>query len=163
MRYALYAVLLSSFFAPALAPAQTTSTGSGQAYPAKPIRFIVGFPPGGTNDIVARLVAPKLGEQMGQQVIVDNRGGANTAIAADCSAPPLAAAVVALESASADNPSVTPASATSIGRPGIATAMQTSATAMAPAGRDTCAPARAAMSRYSRNASSATSTAMPSR
>ena len=55
----------------------------GQAYPAKPIRFIVGFPPGGTNDIVARVIAPKLGEQMGQQVIVDNRGGANTAIASD--------------------------------------------------------------------------------
>ena len=55
----------------------------GQTYPAKPIRFIVGFPPGGTNDIVARVIAPKLGEQMGQQVIVDNRGGANTAIASD--------------------------------------------------------------------------------
>ena len=55
----------------------------GQAYPAKPIRFIVGFPPGGTNDIVARVLAPKLTEQMGQQVIVDNRGGANTAIASD--------------------------------------------------------------------------------
>src|SRR5688572_2278869 len=56
---------------------------SGQAYPSKPIRFIVGFPPGGTNDIVARVLAPKLTEQMGQQVIVDNRGGANTAIASD--------------------------------------------------------------------------------
>ena len=47
--------------------------------------------------------------------------------------------------------------------PECATATQTSATAMPPAGRDTCAPARAAMSAYSRNASSATSTAMPSR
>ena len=56
---------------------------SGQAYPSKPIRFIVGFPPGGTNDIVARVVAPKLGEYLGQQIIVDNRGGANTAIASD--------------------------------------------------------------------------------
>jgi len=49
----------------------------------KPVRFIVGFPPGGTNDIVARIVAPKLGENLGQQVIVDNRGGANTAIACE--------------------------------------------------------------------------------
>ncbi len=52
-------------------------------YPAKPIRFIVGFPPGGTNDIVARVLAPKLGEYLGQQVVVDNRGGANTAIACE--------------------------------------------------------------------------------
>ena len=75
MRKSLYAVS----FALLLAPAITL----GQAYPAKPIRFIVGFPPGGTNDIVARVVAPKLGEYMGQQVVVDNRGGANTAIASD--------------------------------------------------------------------------------
>ena len=54
-----------------------------QTYPAKPIRFIVGFPPGGTNDIVARVLAPKLGEYLGQQVVVDNRGGANTAIASE--------------------------------------------------------------------------------
>jgi tripartite-type tricarboxylate transporter receptor subunit TctC len=54
-----------------------------QAYPAKPIRFIVGFPPGGTNDIVARVLAPKLGENLGQQVVVENRAGANTAIATE--------------------------------------------------------------------------------
>ena len=55
----------------------------GQAFPTKPIRFIVGFPPGGTNDIVARIIAPKIGENLGQQVVVDNRGGANTAIACE--------------------------------------------------------------------------------
>ena len=75
MRKSFHAAMLALIVAPALALAQT--------YPSKPIRFIVGFPPGGTNDIVARVVAPKLGEQMGQQVIVDNRGGANTAIASD--------------------------------------------------------------------------------
>jgi tripartite-type tricarboxylate transporter receptor subunit TctC len=50
-------------------------------YPSRPIRFIVGFPPGGTNDIVARVLAPKMSEYLGQQVVVENRGGANTAIA----------------------------------------------------------------------------------
>jgi tripartite-type tricarboxylate transporter receptor subunit TctC len=54
-----------------------------QGYPAKPIRFIVGFPPGGTNDIVARALAPKLSEYLGQPVVIDNRGGANTAIACE--------------------------------------------------------------------------------
>ena len=52
-------------------------------YPNKPIRFFVGFPPGGTNDIVARVLAPKLTEYLKQSVIVENRGGANASIAAD--------------------------------------------------------------------------------
>ncbi len=54
-----------------------------QQYPTKPIRLIIGFPPGGSNDIVARIVAPKLGELLGVQVIVENRAGANATIAAD--------------------------------------------------------------------------------
>ena len=52
-------------------------------YPVKPIRFIVGFPPGGSNDIVARTLAPALSEGLGKQVVVENRGGANTAIATE--------------------------------------------------------------------------------
>ena len=56
---------------------------AAQNYPNRPIRFIVGFPPGGTNDIVARLFAPRLSEGLGQQVVVENRGGANTAIASE--------------------------------------------------------------------------------
>lgn len=62
----------------------TAQPAAAQApYPVKPIRFIIGFPPGGTNDIVARLVAPKMSEILGQQVVVENRGGANTAIASE--------------------------------------------------------------------------------
>jgi len=49
---------------------------SAQQYPTKPIRFIVGFPPGGATEFIARLVGQKLTLSMGQQVIVDNRPGA---------------------------------------------------------------------------------------
>ena len=52
-------------------------------YPAKPIRFLVGFPPGGTNDIVARAIAPRFSEYLGQPVVIENRGGANASIATD--------------------------------------------------------------------------------
>jgi tripartite-type tricarboxylate transporter receptor subunit TctC len=59
------------------------SAAAQAPFPSKPIRFLVGFPPGGTNDIVARVLAPKLSEYLGQQVVVENRGGANTAIACE--------------------------------------------------------------------------------
>src|SRR5688500_16819225 len=55
---------------------QATSTSSGQAYPVKPVRVIVPFPPAGANDIVARIVLPKLSEQMGQSFVIENRSGA---------------------------------------------------------------------------------------
>src|SRR5258705_5240024 len=59
---------------------------TAQLYPNKPIRFLVGFVAGGTNDIVARALAQKLTENMGQSVVVENRGGANTAIATEAGA-----------------------------------------------------------------------------
>jgi tripartite-type tricarboxylate transporter receptor subunit TctC len=59
---------------------------AAQAYPTKPIRFIVPYPPGGTTDIVARGIGTKLGEQYGQQVVIDNRGGASTIIGAELTA-----------------------------------------------------------------------------
>jgi tripartite-type tricarboxylate transporter receptor subunit TctC len=58
-------------------------TAFGQSYPAKPVRVVIPWPPGGSNDIVARIMAQKLTETIGQQFIVDNRGGAAGTIGSD--------------------------------------------------------------------------------
>src|SRR5687768_2047146 len=63
---------------PALAPAQS--------YPTKPVRLIVPFPPGGSNDIVGRLMAQELTEKLGKQVVVDNRGGAGGVLGTEIAA-----------------------------------------------------------------------------
>lgn len=69
----------------ALVATGSASAQSG-AYPSKPIRFIVPYPPGGGTDTVARLIAQPLGERLKQQVVVDNRGGASGIIGTDMGA-----------------------------------------------------------------------------
>jgi tripartite-type tricarboxylate transporter receptor subunit TctC len=54
-----------------------------QSYPSKPIRLIVTFPPGGSTDAIARIFAPRLGERLGQPIVIDNRPGAGGAIGID--------------------------------------------------------------------------------
>ncbi|MFL6574337.1 MAG: tripartite tricarboxylate transporter substrate-binding protein, partial [Burkholderiales bacterium] len=56
---------------------------SAQTYPSRPVRMLVGFPPGGGTDITARLLAPKLTEYLGQPFVVENRPGAATNLATD--------------------------------------------------------------------------------
>jgi tripartite-type tricarboxylate transporter receptor subunit TctC len=56
---------------------------SAQSYPAKPVRIVVPYPPGGGNDLLARIIGQKLIEKWGQKILVDNRGGASGMIGAD--------------------------------------------------------------------------------
>jgi tripartite-type tricarboxylate transporter receptor subunit TctC len=63
-----------------------TSLGAARAqtvdFPDRPLRFVVGFPPGGPNDLLTRLIAPGIGERLGRNIVVENRAGANGEIAA---------------------------------------------------------------------------------
>ena len=65
-----------------LTASQALAAGSADGFPARPVRMVVGFPPGGGTDIMARVIAPKLTEAWGQQIIIDNRIGATGTIGA---------------------------------------------------------------------------------
>ncbi len=62
------------------------ATSAAQTFPSKPIRIIVAFPAGGGTDIVARMIAPKLGEALGTQVVIDNRAGAQGVVGTEIAA-----------------------------------------------------------------------------
>jgi tripartite-type tricarboxylate transporter receptor subunit TctC len=61
-------------------------SASAQEWPTKPVRFIVPYPPGGGTDVIARIVQNRLGEMLGQQIVIENRGGAGGAIGTEAAA-----------------------------------------------------------------------------
>ena len=67
----------------ALVPLFSAGIAWSQSYPVKPVRVVIVFPPGGSNDFVGRVVFSKVSEQVGQQFVIDNRGGAAGTIGAD--------------------------------------------------------------------------------
>jgi len=75
MKHALYAIGFTLF--------SVSTVAVAQSYPAKPVRLVVPWPPGGGNDTLGRWLAQKLADPLGQQVVVDNRGGQNGVIGAD--------------------------------------------------------------------------------
>lgn len=66
-----------------LAIASSAAFGQGDAYPTRPVKIVVVFPPGGGTDVAARIVAPKLSDKIGQPVIVDNRPGGGGSVGID--------------------------------------------------------------------------------
>lgn len=98
--------LCCAFFAALLS---IISSGTlAQTYPSKPIRIVVGFPPGGPIDILARITGQRLSETWGQQVVVDNRAGAGGNIASEivAKAPPDGYTVLATSSTHSINASL---------------------------------------------------------
>jgi tripartite-type tricarboxylate transporter receptor subunit TctC len=81
-------------------------TAAAQQYPSRPVRIIVGFAPGGPTDVIARIVAQKLTESLGQQVVVDNRAGAggNIGIGMAANATPDGYTILVVSSALVLNP-----------------------------------------------------------
>src|SRR5215218_5175491 len=70
----------------AAAVAAHSGTAAAQTYPLKPVRFVVPYLPGGSADLFARMLAPELSETLGQQIVVDNRGGAGGTIGTEIGA-----------------------------------------------------------------------------
>jgi len=91
-----------------LAAVASTATVVAQSYPVKPVRMIVPFAPGGNTDIIGRVFAPKFGEALGQQVIIDNRGGAGSTIGTELAAksPPDGYVLLMVSAAHTINPAM---------------------------------------------------------
>src|SRR6201982_2067864 len=82
--FCLFCLALSAFTAISGSP--IISTAMADDYPSRPIRLIIPFPPGGSNDVVGRIVANQFGQKLGQTVFVDNRAGAGGVVGTDVAA-----------------------------------------------------------------------------
>lgn len=92
----------------AVAAVAVAGIAAAQSWPAKPVRLVVGYPAGGLTDGVARTLAPRLTEALGQQVIVDNRGGGGSTIGTDIvvKSPPDGYTLLVADQALITNPSL---------------------------------------------------------
>jgi len=108
MRFASAACAALALAAACNVPAARGAAASTEPFPTKPVRLIVPFSPGGTNDILARMVATHLTETLGKQVIVDNRGGAEGIIGTEMAvkAVPDGHTLIILSAAYVMNPAV---------------------------------------------------------
>ena len=95
---------------PALAVAFIASSALAQDYPSRPVRILVGYAPGGGMDTIARVLAPKLSESLGQQFIIENRPGASGGVAAEAlvRSPPDGYMLMLAESGTLALPAVNP-------------------------------------------------------
>lgn len=93
-----------------VAPWCSAAQGVGDSYPVRPLRMVVPFAAGGGVDIIGRIVAAKLGEELGQQVIVDNRVGAGSTVGTDivARAPPDGYTFLVTNNSIAYNPALYP-------------------------------------------------------
>lgn len=82
-RHAMSKPIVSRLLAAVAVVIATANGAAAQDFPTRPIRMVVGFPPGGSNDLLARMLATKLSDRIGRQVVVDNRSGASGVVASE--------------------------------------------------------------------------------
>jgi len=105
----MYPIRWCCSLAAALVLGASIETTMAQNYPVRPVRLVVPFPPGGTTDVIARIVAPQFAVRLGQPLVIDNRGGANAIIGTDIAAkaPPDGYTMLLVPAGHAITPSVT--------------------------------------------------------
>jgi tripartite-type tricarboxylate transporter receptor subunit TctC len=101
-------VLRPQHLALTLALVALSGAAQAQSYPVKPVRMIVPFAPGGNTDIIARIVAPGMSKDLGQQIIIENRGGAGSMIGTEAAAksPPDGYTLLMVSAAHVINPAM---------------------------------------------------------